>query len=108
VYSLVCSDSNYTPISFRFDKPVAVHFDRFAFERGEPRLFVLDFHRLIQIDLQPASLPVSQVQYDIRFVANYAQSIEANKVTLVFFFFLFILADVDGARAQRPRRGQSD
>ena len=62
VYSLVCSDSNYTPISFRFDKPVAVHFDRFAYERGEPRLFVLDFHRLIQIDLQPASLPESQVR----------------------------------------------
>ncbi len=33
-----------------------MHVDRFAFAAGRPRLFVLDFHRLIQIDLDPASV----------------------------------------------------
>jgi tetratricopeptide (TPR) repeat protein len=49
----------YTAVSFGFECPIAVHFDRYAFERGEPRLFVLDAHRLIQVTLDPATFPRS-------------------------------------------------
>jgi hypothetical protein len=34
-----------------------VLFDRWAWRRGEPRLFVLDSHRLLQVSLDAASLP---------------------------------------------------
>jgi hypothetical protein len=34
---------------------MGVLFDRFAYDRGQPRLFVIDLHRVIQIDLDPAS-----------------------------------------------------
>jgi hypothetical protein len=61
VYTLVSSDPEFTPVAFEFESPVAIIFDRFAYQRGHPRLFVLDFHRLIQIDLDPSSIPPCQV-----------------------------------------------
>jgi hypothetical protein len=51
----------YTKVAFSFAAPFGLHFDKFAFERGEPRLFVTDFHRVLQIDLDPASFPVAGV-----------------------------------------------
>jgi hypothetical protein len=57
VYTLVCADTAYTEVSFTFSAPFGIVFDRFAYLAGQPRLFVIDFHRLIQIDLDPASFP---------------------------------------------------
>jgi len=57
VYTLVCADQQYTETSFVFSAPFGILFDRFAAQAGKPRLFVIDFHRLIQIDLDPLSFP---------------------------------------------------
>ena len=57
VYTLVCADEAYTPVHFDFNAPFGIHFDRAAYMRGEPRLYVIDFHRLVQIDLDPAAFP---------------------------------------------------
>ncbi len=51
----------YTKVAFSFAAPFGLHFDKFAFERGEPRLFVTDYHRVLQIDLDPASFPIAGV-----------------------------------------------
>ena len=58
VYSIVSPDSEYTPVAFNFNAPFGIIFDEYAYERGAPRLFVCDFHRLIQIDLDPESFPI--------------------------------------------------
>jgi hypothetical protein len=57
VYTLVCADESYTPVSFAFSAPFGIHFDRFAWAANRPCLYVVDFHRLIRIDLDPISLP---------------------------------------------------
>lgn len=61
VYTLVCADSVYCEVGFEFSAPFGIHFDALALERGEPCLYVLDFHRLIKIELDPASFPDPQV-----------------------------------------------
>ncbi len=62
VYTLVCADSQYTEVSFELCAPFGLYFDHFALARGEPRLFVTDFHRILQIDLDPASFPTPGVR----------------------------------------------
>lgn len=49
VYTLVCADAEYTQVNFQFAAPFGIIFDRFAYLQGRPRLFVIDFHRLIQV-----------------------------------------------------------
>jgi hypothetical protein len=56
----VCADEAYTPVHFDFNAPFGIHFDRAAYMRGEPRLYVIDFHRLVQIDLDPAAFPLPE------------------------------------------------
>jgi len=58
VYTLVCADPQYTNVAFSFAAPFGLHFDAEALERGEPRLFVTDFHRVLQIDLDYSSFPI--------------------------------------------------
>jgi hypothetical protein len=65
VYTLVCADPDYTQATFEFAAPFGIHFDRFAYQRGEPCLYVVDFHRLIKIDLDPASFPQHQVFFEM-------------------------------------------
>lgn len=61
VYTLVCADPQYTDVAFNFAAPFGIHFDKFAYQRGQPCLYVIDFHRLIKIELDPASFPDPQV-----------------------------------------------
>lgn len=59
VYTIVSPDRSCTPDDARFDfsSPVGLVFDEFAWHAGQPRLFVLDRHRVIQVDLDPNSIP---------------------------------------------------
>lgn len=79
VYSIVSPDSEYTPVAFNFNAPFGIIFDEYAYERGAPRLFVSDFHRLIQIDLDPESFPmivrdIDRTAAPVFFVANISHS----------------------------------
>ncbi len=56
VYTLVCADAEYTQVNFQFAAPFGIIFDRFAYLQGRPRLFVIDFHRLIQVRAAQMSL----------------------------------------------------
>ena len=58
VYTLVCADPQYTNVAFSFAAPFGIHFDRWAAAKGQPRLFVTDFHRVLQVNLDPVSFPV--------------------------------------------------
>jgi hypothetical protein len=60
VYTIVCADQSYTEVSFNFAAPFGIHFDRYAYLAGRPCLYVIDFHRLIRIDLDPLSFPTPE------------------------------------------------
>ncbi len=52
----MCADAEYTQVNFQFAAPFGIIFDRFAYLQGRPRLFVIDFHRLIQVRAAQMSL----------------------------------------------------
>jgi hypothetical protein len=69
VYTIICHEPNYSGIAFELESPTAVLFDRFAAERGQPRLLVADFHRLIEISLDPITfLPPGSMPQDTEVV----------------------------------------
>jgi hypothetical protein len=99
IYTLVSSESDYTPIAFDFNAPFGIIFDRFAHQQGRPRLFVIDFHRLIQIDLDPTSLqtfePVQVVALLSLLYFPQPHIIPCDRLILFvipIFYFLYIFA----------------
>ncbi len=76
VYSIVASHAaQHTDVCFDLHSPFGILFDHYAAARGQPRLYVLDFHRVVQIDLDPSAMPA------VRIFLAFSLSVSCGPVT---------------------------